>query len=473
VKSFLQRSLPWLFGKPPPRRQTTRAAPPAPAAERRGPPVPSPEDEAKAAAELAAISARRPLIASSGAVAGFEFRIGDEVTRCLKRQSDAHARAARVAALLASAYRIGQTGRIGFARMPAAWLVHVTGADVGPGVMIGLESTPSAVPIPQSSVAIEQAVLTLRARGVQIGWEPDFDAHLPPDFVMLRQGANAMSTLLDARGTWPPAWQGLPILVTDICDVEELEMALYNGVTYVCGVLDRETSSSDPASQQPVPPEVRRVGLLLNQLVAGADTAVIVNEIKGDIGLSYRLLRLINNATYAQLGGHASVEQAVLLLGRYELYRWLSMLLVEFAGSRKAVSAMQELTLWRSRLLELMAMEQREDAPDQFFTLGLASMLGQLLKISQAEVVSTLNLPAYAAQALLEQAGPWHPYLELTKRLEARTLHLGAEPTPHFGDTARLLMLSDQAWRWAAEQNVPIDTPVAVPSAPKSARCTV
>lgn len=473
MKSFLQRSLPWLFGKPPPPRgQTTRAAT-APAAERRAPTPASADDEAKAAAELAAISARRPLIASSGAVAGFEFRIGDEVTRHLKRQSDVHARAARVTALLASAYRIGQTGRIGFARMPAPWLVHVTGADVGPGVMIGLESAPSAVPIPQSSAAIEQAVLTLRARGVQVGWEPDFDGRIPPDFVMLRQGANAMSTLLDSIGTWPPAWQGRPILVTDICDVEELEMALYNGVTYVCGVLDREANPCDPASQQPVPPEVRRVGLLLSQLVAGAETAVIVNEIKGDIGLSYRLLRLINNATYAQLGSHASVEQAVLLLGRYELYRWLSMLLVEFAGSRKAVSAMQELTLWRSRLLELMAMERCEDAPDQFFTLGLASMLGQLLKISQAEVVSTLNLPAFAAQALLERSGPWHPYLELTKRLEANTLDLSAEPTPLFSDPTSLLMLSDQAWRWAAEQNVPIDTPVTPPVAQRPVRCTI
>lgn len=452
MKSFLQRSLPWLFGKPAPVRPAARGAPaPAPAAERRASQPPA-DDEAKAASELAAISARRPLIASNGAVAGFEFRIGEDVARHLKRQSDAYARSARVAALLAAAYGIGQTGRIGFARMPAPWLVHATEADVGPGVLIGLESMPSAVPIPQSSAAIEQAALVLRAKGVKVGWEPDFDSRLRPDFVMLRQGASAMSTLLDSIGTWPPAWQGLPILVTDICDVEELEMALYNGVTYVCGVLDRDAGSSDPANQQPVPPEVRRVGVLLNQLVAGADTAVIVDEIKGDIGLSYRLLRLINNASYAQLGSYASVEQAVLLLGRYELYRWLSMLLVEFAGSRRAASALQETTLWRSRLLELVAIENHENAPDQFFTLGLASMLGQLLKISQAEVVSTLNLPEPARQALLERTGPWQPYLEMAQRLEARTLDLTVELAPQFRDTARLLMLSDQAWHWAAEQ---------------------
>lgn len=461
MKSFLQRYLPWLFGKPTPRRRTVRATP-TPAAERRAP-SPSAQDDANAAAELAEIGARRPLISSTGAVAGFEFRIGEDVARQLKRQADPHAQAARVAALLASAQVIVQTGRIGFARMPAQWLVHATGADVGPGVLIGLESTPAVVPILQATVAIEHAVLALRAKGVQVGWGLEFDARIPPDFVLLRQGANSMSTVLDSIRTCPAQWQGLPVLVTDICDVEELEMALYNGVTYACGALDGGAAAAEPAVKHPVPPEVRRVGLLLNQLASGAETAVIVGQIKGDVGLSYRLLRLINSASYAQLGSYASVEQAVLLLGRYELYRWLSMLLVQFAGSRKASSALQEMALWRSRLLELLAIEKHEDSPDQFFTLGLASMLGQILKISQAEVVNTLNLPALASQALLEHAGPWHPYLEMTRRLETHTLEQSAELVAQFASPSRLMLLSDQAWRWAAEQTAHGDAHAAAP----------
>lgn len=420
-----------------------------PGAERRAL-TPPEQAQARTNAEVTAIGARRPLIAADGSVAGFEFRINEDMARYLKRNTDAQARADRVAALLTAAQAIGQTGRIGFARMPAPWLVHAAQAELGAGVMIGLESMPAVVPIPQSSAAIEQAAMALRAKGVKVGWGPDFDARIPPDFVLLRQGANAMSTLLETRNSWPPAWQALPVVVTDISDVEELEMALYNGVTYACGVLDRD--SAPAANTSPVPPQIQRIGLLLNQLVAGADTAVIVDEIKGDIGLSYRLLRLIHNASYAQLGSHASVEQAVLLLGRYELYRWLSMLLVDFAGSRKVASALQEATLWRSRLLELIAAEKHLATPDQFFTLGLASRLGQLLQISDSEVADTLNLPAPARQALLERAGPWHPYLDLVLRLEAHILDLTVELSPLFRDTARLLMLSDQAWRWAAQQ---------------------
>lgn len=454
--TFFRRWLRGVFGK-------TVDQPAAVVVQRRAPRAPE-EDTAQAVAELAAISARRPLISAAGSVAGFEFRMGDDVARKLKRHTDAHMRVARVAALLASAHVMGQSGRIGLVRLPAEWLALACDAPLGPGVLIALESTPTVVPLPQDTAGLEAAVLALRAKGVQVGWEPQLDARLLPDFVLLRQGANAMSTVLDSMAAWPAEWQGLPVLATDIGNVEELEMALYNGVTYACGALDREgvaAAAQAPAGKRPLPPEVRRVGALLNQLSAAADTVTIVDHIKGDVGLSYRLLRLINNASYAQLSGYASVEQAVLLMGRYELYRWLSLLLMQFSGSRKAASALQEMTLWRSRLLELVAIERHEDAPDQFFTLGLASMLGQMLKISQAEVVSMLNLPAPASQALLEQSGPWHVYLQMAKRLESHTLDQSLELAALFGGTARLMELSDQAWRWAAQQTAQSDAPDA------------
>lgn len=453
VKSILQRWLPWIFGDAAQGRPAALPASATPAPESRGANPPAGEG-VQAIPEPAVIGVRRPLISSDGDVAGFEIRMGEDVARQLKRQADPHAQAARLAALLTSASLVVQTGRIGFARMPVEWLLQAKDLEIVPGVLIGLESTLAVVPLPQATVAMEQAVLALRAKGVQVGWEleSEWGAKVLPDFVLLRQGAHSMSTLLDTLSARPPQWQGLPVLVTDIGNVEELEMALYNGVTYACGVLDSETVAMEPAGKQAVPPEVRRVGLLLNQLASGADTAVIVGQIKGDVGLSYRLLSRINSASYAQLGSYASVEQAVLLLGRHELYRWLSLLLVQFAGSRKTSSALQEMALWRSRLLELLAIENQEAMPDQFFTLGLASMLGQILKISQAEVVNTLSLPAFATQALLEHSGPWYSYLQVAKRIETHTLDPAAELVAQFGGTARLLTLSDQAWRWATEQ---------------------
>ena len=161
------------------------------------------------------------------------------------------------------------------------------------------------------------------------------------------------------------------------------------------------------------------------------------------------MLKRLNSARFAHIQAAASIDQAVLLLGRNELYRWLSLMMVQFAGRRKASSALQEMTLWRSRFLELLALQAKEAAPGQLFTLGLASMLGTILHISQKNVVSTLNLPPLAAQALLEYSGPWYDYLLLARQLEQHQLDETSALVARFGGATRVTELEDDAWAWA------------------------
>jgi len=151
----------------------------------------------------------------------------------------------------------------------------------------------------------------------------------------------------------------------------------------------------------------------------------------------------------AHLQGCESIDQAVQLLGRNELYRWLSILLLKSPGNRKIGLAMHEVALWRAELLELLAVQRNEATPGQLFTLGLASMLGPLLRISLQEVVSTLNLNAQGQQALLEDTGPWAAYLQISRALETHTLDKSTGLTEAFGGTKVVSELSDQAWLWA------------------------
>ena len=258
-----------------------------------------------------------------------------------------------------------------------------------------------------------------------------------------------MAKLLQRQQSWPAELQNLAIVVTDVADVEDLEMALYHGVHFACGVLAPVGTTSAARDLLPLPPEVRRVGHLLHQLDDGSDTALIVSGIKSDVGLSFDLLKRINSASFAQIKADASIDQAVLLLGRNALYRWLSLLLVRFAGRRKVSSALQEITLWRARLLERLAQESQDPAPDQLFTLGLASMLSQILKISPQDVVSTLNLPSAAQKALLDQSGPWFIYLQTVWQVESHQLDEANELVARLGGVAQVTALADEAWAWA------------------------
>jgi EAL and modified HD-GYP domain-containing signal transduction protein len=111
--------------------------------------------------------------------------------------------------------------------------------------------------------------------------------------------------------------------------------------------------------------------------------------------------------------------------------------------------------------VELLALERGESEPGRFFTLGLASMLGLILKMAPAEVVSTLSLPPEGAQALLSQSGPWFVYLRTALDLENQTASEASALADGFASAARVLELSSQAWTWAAENTVRTAVPAA------------
>lgn len=399
---------------------------------------------------LVAVGARRPLVAAGGQVAGYEFRLGEALLQRLARRIDQQGQAAYLAALLASARLMAQTGRVGFARVPIHWVAHVVDAQAVAGMWLALEPMASAASVDASMPAVRDGVVQLRRQGAKVGWGVTTSVGLVPDFLLLRQGPDPMAAMLAAARTWPATLQGLPTLATDIANVDDLELALDGGISLVCGALAPAHAVGASTQELPVRPEVRRVAGLLNQLVAGADTAKIVAEIKGDVGLSYELLRRTSSASLAHLNAGSSIELAVVMLGRDELYRWLSVMLLQFGGPRKAASALHEVALWRSRLFELLAIEAREPAPGQLFTLGLSSMLGQILGIAVADVVTTLGLGSAAAQALQEQSGPWIGYMQLAQALEANQLESCGSLADPFGGVARVASLSDEAWGWAA-----------------------
>lgn len=451
MKSFLQRVMPSVFGAKSPQASAPAAAVPA------RPPATQPTDTASPDVRqiVKTVGAKRPLISAKGDIAGFEFRISDEVYNRLQKRNEPIAQSAHVAAALASARLTMQTGRMGLARLPIAWLgvwmQHNAAAEPLNGAMVALQTADALHLNAELKLAYSHTANRLRELGAVVGWERSLDLEGEPDFVVVRQGDTAMAELLGSMKRWPVDIQALPSLACDIASVEDLEAALQHGVHWACGALAPNGQTLEPAEALPVSPEAGRIGYLLNLLVTGAETAAIVREIKGDVSLSYRLLKRLNSASFAQQNPVISIDQAVMLLGRNELYRWLSLLLMQFAVTRKASSALQEVALWRSRLMELLAKERDEPQPEQLFTLGLASMLGLILKMSPSDVVTTLKLPDTASQAMIDSSGPWHVYLQMAMQIEAQEADSEVSVADQFGGVPRVLELADEAWAWGAD----------------------
>jgi c-di-GMP phosphodiesterase len=390
------------------------------------------------------IGARRPLLSPRGEVAGFEFRIAD----VLMQRADAAARAAHTISLLTAMQLTVRGGRVSLGELPASWLMQPqVGALLAPGMLMCIGHDDSG----GAGVRVQAARL-LRSGGVRVGWAiQDVDTESPPDFVLLRPRPDEqVASMLRSAQHAVAGHAGLGIVATDLPHLDDLEFALANGVQYACGTV---SSSSQPPAGGAMSAAVQRVCDLLNRLVHDEEVTALALEIKHDPGLSLQLLRYAGSAHFSRGRPVDSVEAAVLLLGRDELYRWLSMVLVRSAGARASSRAVQEVTLARARLLELLAAARGEPQPEGFFTLGLASMLPLLLDAPAQTVLSRLHLAPPAQAALLEATGPWHVYLRLAKALERHDLAHVEQLAGDFGGLSGVLGCAEQAWAWTHAQD--------------------
>lgn len=391
-------------------------------------------------------------MAPSGEVVGFEFHVAADALQ--KAADDAVLQAAHVAMLLVSARLVSMGGRVGLAHVPAAWLARAAVPQDESGTVIGLVFDGAEPLAPEVQSALVAAVDQFRRVGAQFAWEAAHDLGSMPDYLLLRPAAGQTAqALLKTLQTRLPAQQALPVVATDLASVEDLELVLRSGVRLASGQLTETKPVLKSAGE--LAPEVGRLARLVGLLASGAEIGEIASVIKGDVSISVQLLQRMSSPSFAHLGSVTSIERAVQLLGRKELHRWLSLMLMQFGQKRALSSALQEVALWRARLLELLAMERGESDSGRFFTMGLGSMLGVILKIPPAEVAKTLSLPPEATQALVEQTGPWFGYLRTAKQVESQTVTDAATLAEGFGNAARVLALSDEAWTWAAQHSAP------------------
>jgi EAL and modified HD-GYP domain-containing signal transduction protein len=137
-------------------------------------------------------------------------------------------------------------------------------------------------------------------------------------------------------------------------------------------------------------------------------TQQVEQAIKRDPAMTFKLLRIVNSAAMG-FTGIESIPHALRLLGRTQLERWLTLLVMaSFSGGGARQRELFKLSLTRARLLELMS---DSGDRDQRFLVGMFSMLHVLLQAPMRDVIATLQLSESVSTALLERTGPHGPLL--------------------------------------------------------------
>ncbi len=425
------------FRRTPPAAPSTAPAPRA-GAERRRPDRPAPD--------TLGTGALRPLVAADGSLAGFEFDAGAQAGARLRRDGDADlARSHARNVLGAMRLCIGQ-GRVALARLPPAWLMRCEGEGLFvPGMHLVLDADDPGDD-PQALAAL---ISRLRAAGVRLGWGPlrtDTFRPLPgrPDFVPLpapvTPGVEAWRAAIAAGAR---LWPGVPQVLLDLPDVDLMEATLVAPVVLAACALGAPKA---PARVQALPPQAPRLLRLLHRLVRDDDHALVVADIKADAALAVRLLHHLNTAGASPGRPLESIDDAVRVLGRQALYRWVAQMLVRLAPPRPAAEALQAFALARARLLEALATAAGEPEPGSLYLLGLSAALPQLLGCSLDDALAGLPLPEAATQALREHRGPWRPYLALAEALEAGDMTAAAERAAPFGGIEAVMPHATRAW---------------------------
>lgn len=190
---------------------------------------------------------------------------------------------------------------------------------------------------------------------------------------------------------------------------------------------------------------------VLAAIFAGRPNEDIEALIGGDAKLADRLLRLANCAAPAPRRLFESVEQIVATTSTRELYRRVSLLLATADRTSVIAPALHEAALARGRLLELAAIARgRVDPPDALFVTGVFSMLDLLLNVPLELALALTPLPYAASEALIAEAGPWRPYLQLPLAIEAGDMRALEASCATLGlQSDGVASLAVEAGRWA------------------------
>jgi c-di-GMP-related signal transduction protein len=158
---------------------------------------------------------------------------------------------------------------------------------------------------------------------------------------------------------------------------------------------------------------------LMTMLQEDADIRRIEDVFKQNPALSLNLLRLANSAAMGRRQPLRSVANAIVVLGRRQLQRWLLLLMLATADQGQVSRpALLHLAATRGKMMELLMLQDYPALADGAFVAGIVSVMDALLGQTMQQVVDALGLAEDMRRALLQRGGPIGTMLSVVEALE-------------------------------------------------------
>ena len=144
--------------------------------------------------------------------------------------------------------------------------------------------------------------------------------------------------------------------------------------------------------------------------------------VKTDVSISYKLMKFLNSAAFSFVQKISSIRQAIMLLGKKELKKWLSLIVMsEMRGGNS--EEVTNGTIIRGRFCELVQSKIEEKNQSLAFMVGLFSNLDSYMQRDMAEIIEELPVDEEIKDALLGKDNKLRKVLELVLSYESMNIN--------------------------------------------------
>jgi len=157
----------------------------------------------------------------------------------------------------------------------------------------------------------------------------------------------------------------------------------------------------------------------------------LVEHIRNDLSLSYKVLRYVNSAYVGLPKRVDSIDHAACMVGIERIRTWATLIIM--ASGQTQATEILVIALIRAKMCERLGQKLGAKAPEKYFTMGLLSVLDALYESSMQDIIDKLPLPEDIKDALVNGTGEMGLVLFSVKAYEEgewmELKHLQLDPT--------------------------------------------
>ncbi len=207
--------------------------------------------------------------------------------------------------------------------------------------------------------------------------------------------------------------------------VAEMEASFSRGAHAVLGwpIEDAISATAARTGKATAQPDLQVVVELIHRVDNEDPIEKLENTLKRDPSLAFKLLRYINSPAFGLRVEISSFRHAIMLLGYQRLKRWLALLLAT-ASKDVNLRPVMFAAVRRGLLMEeLVAGNGDEETQSEMFICGVFSLLDRMFQESFAKLLGSIPVPERVYQALVDNTGPFQPYMAMVKAAEGESVY--------------------------------------------------